>query len=74
MPLPTPAGGFVKDAYLLPLEANQGQLLVTALWSRSEERVSALLPDFQRRAPCCSCGRALFCVVPGSPSGRWHVL
>lgn len=42
------AGGFVKDAYLEPLAANSGQLLVTAAWSRSSRSVEELVKAVHR--------------------------
>lgn len=42
------AGGFVRDAYLDPLRANSGLLLLTAAWSRSEQSVEELVQAVQR--------------------------
>lgn len=44
------AGGFVRDAYLDPLKANQGSFLVKGLWSRSQASAEALVPELQRCA------------------------
>lgn len=42
------AGGFVKDAYLEPLSAHSGLLLVTAAWSRSERSATELVQAVSR--------------------------
>jgi predicted dehydrogenase len=47
------AGGFVKDAYLSPLAANSGTLLLTAAWSRSERSVTELVQAVHRFSPSC---------------------
>lgn len=42
------AGGFVRDAYLDPLRANSGLLLLQACWSRSERSVEELAQAVRR--------------------------
>lgn len=41
------AGGFVRDAYLGPLRANADKILVSGVYSRSQESVEAILPAIQ---------------------------